>query len=122
MSQVYPNTYHLSQRYRIYKHLRDQDIIPSQMMIAGGANSVGNMLYALPKISNKISGNGSFEIGIASYPLHLDRFEQIIKKQTSLGNLRPIYNIHRLETKQDFFEWGYEKLHIIKDKLRKIGF
>ncbi|MCX6749235.1 MAG: YdcF family protein [Candidatus Pacearchaeota archaeon] len=104
-----------SQVYSIYKQLRGYDIHPRQMLIEGkSANTLENVLFSLEKLKKR----GAHDIGIASSPIHLDRFEYIIKKAKEKGIIDKNFRVHRLETDESFKEWFYGVLANLKEKYR----
>ena len=104
-----------SQTYGIYKQLREHDIKPSQMIIEGKArDSIQNILYSLKKIKDK----GGREVGIVSYPLHLERFNEIVKRGKKEGLIDEDFNIHRIETDQSIKQGIYGILAEILQEYR----
>ncbi|MEK6928119.1 MAG: YdcF family protein [Nanoarchaeota archaeon] len=83
------------QRYAMYQELRKYGIQPRQIKIEGQSkNTIENVVNSLKKIKEL----GGREIGIASNPSHLDRFEYIVKRGKAEGIIDKEMNIHRLET------------------------
>ena len=93
-----------SQRYAIYSELRKYGIKPSQIRVEGEArDSIENILHTLIRIKSQ----GARDIGIASNPSHLDRFETIIEKGKEEGIIEKDFKVHRLETKETLGESVY---------------
>ncbi|TKJ17916.1 hypothetical protein CEE44_05360 [Candidatus Woesearchaeota archaeon B3_Woes] len=108
-----------SQRYLIYKRLRRGDVKPSQIKIEGKSHdTLENVLYSLQLIKEK----GGREVGIVSYPGHLDRFDDIIKYGQKKGWIDPSVRIHRIETDETNKDKLYEIFANIlnKYKLKKL--
>jgi hypothetical protein len=61
------------------------------------------MLYSLKKIKDK----GGREVGIVSYPWHLERFNEIVKRGKKEGLIDEDFNIHRIETNQSIKQGIY---------------
>ena len=107
-----------SQVYNIYKRLRSYGIKPGEMRVEGkSANTLENVLFSLEKLKKM----GAHEVGIASNPTHLDRFEYVIKKAKEEGIVDKDFRVHRLPTSETFGEWAYGVLANLKYryKLRK---
>ncbi len=109
-----------SQSDKVYRDLRKHGILRSDIEIESESrNTIENIIYSLEKIKKK----GGREIGIASYPGHLDRFEKILEKAKEEGIVDNHFNIYRLETrtKETPKEKIYETLSGIlqRYKLRK---
>jgi len=102
-----------SHRNQIYRELRKYGIKPSQMKIEGKSkNTLENALYSLKKL------RGFKDIGIVSYPEHLERFEYIVKKAKEGGEIPKDVTIHQIKTKQTLQEWIYGTLANIKERYR----
>jgi uncharacterized SAM-binding protein YcdF (DUF218 family) len=102
-----------SQRYGIYKELRKHNIKPSQMIIEGkSSDTLENALYSLTKLKKMEN------IGIVSYPKHLERFKYIIDKAKNEKLIPANITIEYIPTKQTFIEWIYGTLANIKEKYR----
>ena len=100
-----------SQVYKIYQHLRNSGIKPSQMVVEGKSkNTLENVLFSLDKLKKM----GAKDVGIASNPSHLDRFEYIIKKAKEEGIIDEKFTIHRLETSENLSQKLYEGLANLK--------
>lgn len=85
------------QRYGIYQELRKYGIEPKQIKIEGESkNTLENVIHSLQKIK-KLGGR---EVGIASNPSHLNRFEDIIKKGKEEGIIDKEIQVYRLETQE----------------------
>ncbi len=83
-----------SQVYAIYKQLRSHDIRLGNIIIEGkSANTLENVLFSLEKLKKR----GAHDVGIASNPIHLDRFEYVIKKAKEEGIIDKDFRVHRLE-------------------------
>lgn len=107
-----------SQVYKIYQHLRNSGLKPSQMIVEGKSrNTIENVLFSLEKLKKK----GAKDIGIASNPSHLDRFEYVIQKSKEEGIVNENFRVHRLETPENLREKIYGFLADMKTryKLRK---
>ena len=94
------------------KYNSDAEIIFEELVKAGvprdkiiledkSRDNLENVLYSLKKTSGT-------EIGIVSYPRHLDRFEYIIEKGKEQGVIDSRIKIHRVETNQKLIEQAYE--------------
>jgi|SRR3989344_527262 len=93
-----------SQRYAIYKELRRYGIKPGEIRIEHASrDTIENILFSLKKIKER----GLRDIGIASNPSHLDRFEMIIERAKKEGIIDDNFKIYRLETKETFGESVY---------------
>ena len=60
-------------------------------------NTIENVLYSLEKIKKR----GGTDVGIVSYPRHLDRFENIIKRGKEEGVIDKNFEIYRIPTKYE---------------------
>ena len=86
-----------SERYITYNELREHGIKPSQMVVEGSSHtSMENILNSL----NRIKKKGGKNVGIASYPWHLERFDYIINEAKKEGIVDRDFKIHRLETSE----------------------
>ena len=104
-----------SQVYGIYKRLREYGIKPVNIKIEGRSkNTLENVLFSLEKLKKM----GAKDVGIASNPAHLDRFEYFIKKAKEKGIIGKDFRIHRLETSESLKQKGYEVLAQIKNRYR----
>lgn len=93
-----------SERYMTYQELRKHGIKPSEMIVEGRShNSMENILNSLERIKKK----GGKDVGIASYPWHLERFDYIINKAKEEGIVDRDFKIHRLETSETAKEGLY---------------
>lgn len=98
------------QRYNIYKELRKSGIKPSQMIVEGDSrNTLENAVYSLRKLKDR----DVRDVGIVSYPGHLDRFKDIIKQAQKEGIVDSKFKIHRIETDETLREKFYEFIHNI---------
>jgi len=107
-----------SQRYAIYKELRKYDISPVEIRIEGKSkNTIENVLYSIEKLKKL----GAYEIGIASEPSHLYRFEDIIKQGKKEGIIDKNIRIYELKTKETpgSFAYGMGAMILNKYRLRK---
>ena len=87
-----------SQRYVIYKELRKYGIKPAEIRVEGQSrNTIENTLNSLKKLKSR----GAHEIGIASNPSHLDRFQYIVNRAKKEGIVDKNVKIYRLETHED---------------------
>lgn len=85
-----------SQPYNIYLALRSHGIRPAQMMWENqSTNSAENIRYSLSKLMR----TGHVDIGISSYPKHLDRFEQLYEDLKENEQVSSTFILHRVETK-----------------------
>lgn len=97
-----------SQVYEIYRRLRDYGIKLGNIKIEGKSkNTLENVLFSLEKLKKM----RAHDIGIASYPSHLDRFEDLIEAAKKEGLIDKDFRIHRLETGTSFRDWLYGILH-----------
>lgn len=88
-----------SQRADIYRRLRKYRIKPIEMGIEGESkNSLENLINTLKKVKKK----GAKNIGIASNPSHLGRYEDILAQAKKEGLVDKDFKIHRLETDESF--------------------
>ena len=102
-----------SERYMTYNELRKHDIKPSQMVIEGKSyNTMENILNSLKEIKKR----GGREVGIASYPWHLKRFDYIIGQAKKEGIVDKDFKIHRLETSETVKEEIYGILSYLLEK------
>ncbi len=89
--------------YLAYKILRASGILPSRMHAeTRSTDSIENILNILKKVPE------AKVVGIVSYPLHLDRVENIIRHYKSLGEIKEDLQIVRVETETDLCEKIYE--------------
>ena len=109
-----------SQVYKIYQHLRNSDIKPSQMIVEGKSrNTIENVLFSLEKLKEK----SAKDVGISSNPSHLDRFEYIIQKAREEGIVNKNFRVHRLETPENLREKIYGFLANMKTRYElRLGF
>ena len=97
-----------SEVYKIYKRLRGYGIKPKDIKLeAKSKNTLENVLLSLEKLKKM----GAHDIGIASYPKHLDRFEDLIEEAKKEGIIDKNFKVHRLETPESFEQWFYGILH-----------
>lgn len=107
-----------SERYWTYNELREHGINPSQMVIEGSShNSMENILNSL----NRIKKKGGKEVGIVSYPWHLERFDYIINKAKEEGIVDKDFKIHRLETSETVKEGIYGILAYLLERYNLRG-
>jgi len=93
-----------SEIYSTYKRLRSYGIKPGEMVVEGkSANTLENVLFSLEKLKKR----GAHDVGIASNPTHLDRFEYVIKKAKEEGIVDKDFRVHRLETSETAGQWIY---------------
>lgn len=96
------------QVYQIYEQLRRYGVKPSSIMVEGQSNStLDNVLFSLERLKKK----GVKDIGIASSPSHLDRFENIVEKAKEEGIVGRDFRAHRLELPEDQPEGIGKKLY-----------
>lgn len=89
----------------VYKELRKAGIRPAEIRVDGTSrDNLENILHSL----KKLEGTGATDIGIVSYPAHLDRFENIIKKAREEGLISEETHFHRIETDQTLTETLWE--------------
>ncbi|MFC1710602.1 hypothetical protein ACFLZJ_00365 [Nanoarchaeota archaeon] len=106
-----------TQRYGIYKELRKYGIKPSKMMVEGQSrNSEQNLLYSFRKLKER----GAKDIGIASAPGHLKKFEVIKKYLENKGLIDSEMRLHRLETDHELSERLYNFLGLQKYRAKKV--
>ena len=98
-----------SERYSIYKTLREGKIKPYEISISGGKDSVENILYSFDKIKNVKS------VGIISYPEHLKRFEYIFKKAKKEGIISKDTELMEIPTEQSLKEYFYGKVANLRE-------
>lgn len=90
-----------SEVYGIYEELRKHYIETSKIRIEGkSVNTLENVLNSFEKLKKM----GAREVGMVSYPRHLDRFEYIIKKAKKEGIIDKDFKVHRIETSQTLKE------------------
>ena len=106
-----------SQTQDIYRELRKYGIKPSEMRIEPQArNTIENVVYSLKKVKKR----GGRDVGIVSYPGHLDRFEDIIERGKKEGIIDKNFEIHRIPTryketpKEKAYEFGSRLLNRYK--------
>jgi uncharacterized SAM-binding protein YcdF (DUF218 family) len=100
-----------SQVYDIYKRLKGYGIKQEEVQVEGrSANTLENVLFSLEKLKKR----GAKDVGIASNPMHLDRFEYIIEKAKESGIIDRDFRVHRLETSEDLKQKWYELLAGLK--------
>lgn len=112
------NTKYHSEAQIVYKQLRDRGIRPMQMRAeTRSTDSIENIVYALEKVQEA----GATEIGVASYPGHLDRIEEIIEEGQKTGKFDREIHIHRLETEATTRDRLYEPIAglLTRYKLRR---
>ena len=98
-----------SQTQDIYEELRKQGIDPRKIKIEPQArNTIENVVYSLKRIKKR----GGRDVGIVSYPGHLRRFEDIIKRAKEEEIVDKDFRIHRIPTryKEKTGEKVYEAL------------
>jgi uncharacterized SAM-binding protein YcdF (DUF218 family) len=97
-----------SQVNEIYKRLRSYGIKPKNIRIEGKSkNTLENVLFSLEKLKKM----GVHDVGIASYPTHLDRFEDLIKEAKKEGIIYKNFRVHRLETPENLKQKLYGIIH-----------
>lgn len=97
-----------SQTADIYRELRKHGVRPSQMSIESRSrNTIENMMNSLEEIKQR----GGKEVGIASYPGHLDRFEDIFERAKKKGIIDDEFHLHRLPTKTRKNQTHRERLY-----------
>jgi hypothetical protein len=109
-----------SQRYGIYRHLREHGVIPKNMMVEGeSSDTEENLLYSLKKIKEKAKKEGikrPLDVGVVSYPGHLERFEGFYKAALREDLIKEEdFVFHRIKTDETDQERAYEE-----DPLRRL--
>ncbi|MEK6847578.1 MAG: ElyC/SanA/YdcF family protein [Nanoarchaeota archaeon] len=101
------------ENYRIYKELRDHGVRAGNIRIeAKSGTTLENVIESLEKLKKM----GARDVGIASYPTHLDRFEYIIKKAKEEGLVDEDFRVHRLGVPET---WGEHIYGVISNLLYK---
>jgi hypothetical protein len=89
----------------VYEELRKAGILPGEIRVDGTSrDNLENILHSL----KKLEGKGAKDIGIVSYPAHLDRFDKIINKAKKEGIISKEVHFHRIETDQTLTETLWE--------------
>lgn len=89
----------------VYEELRKAGIRPAEIRVDGTSrDNLENILHSL----KKLEGRGAKDIGIVSYPAHLDRFDKIIDKAKEEGIIPHDMHFHRIETDQTLTETLWE--------------
>lgn len=97
-----------SQSDKIYRNLRRHGIKRSDIEIEPlSRNSVENVVHSLEKIKER----GGTDVGIVSYPNHLDRFKDIFEKAKEEGILDGKFRLYRIPTKTRKGETSGEKIY-----------
>ena len=87
--------------------LRKAGVSDSHIYVEGNSrDTVENVIFTLRKMYAR--GEHVRDIGIVSYPSHLDRFETIIKDGQDKGDIDPRIRIHRIETDETLTERLWE--------------
>lgn len=102
-----------SQDYRIYKHLRENGIIPTEMMVEGQSHdTLENTLYSLKKIRQRADREGragTLDVGIVTYHDHFKRFKDFYEKAVEKGMLkRGDFRLHKIQTEETKDDKNYE--------------
>lgn len=102
-----------SQVYGIYKHLREDGIIPREMMVEGQSNdTLENTLYSLKKIkqrAEKEGKTGTLDVGISTYHSHFKRFKDFYDRAVQKGMLKKgDFRLHEIPTSETNEERDYE--------------
>lgn len=103
-----------SQRYSIYKNLREHEIKPKDIYVSGGKNSIENISESFEKFLD--IGRNPKSIGIVSYPSHLERFEGIIEKAKRKGQIPEDIKFYKIPTKESPEDFQYGFLANLKEK------
>ena len=103
-----------SERAQIYNALIKKDIKPKNIFISGGKDSKENIEYFFKKLGKL--GKEVHDIGIVSYPSHLDRFEIYFEQAKQKGLIPKDTKLHRIETNETSKEETYGILAKLKDK------
>ena len=101
------------QSYRMYKYLRDQGVLPSDIRIEGKSHdSEENVLYVLKKMKEMEEKTGKekpLDIAFVSSPAHLKRFEDFYEEAMKRGLAdKKDFRFHKIETEGEGEEKGYE--------------
>ena len=94
------------QPYSIYKFLRRHGIKPSQMMVEGKSHdTLQNVIYTLKKIKEREQKRGDkkpWNVAFVSYPRHLERFEDFVKRAEKKGIVeKGEFIFHKIPTGKD---------------------
>jgi len=118
------------QPYRIYKHLRDNGVLPKDIRIEGKShNTMENVLYTLKKMKEmeeKIGKKKPLDIAFVSSLDHLKRFNDFYQKAIEIGLInKKDFRFHKIEAVGAGEEPGYEDSFSRKIlhnyKLRRMG-
>lgn len=97
----------------IYDELRRCSIKPSQMKVEGkSTNTLENAIFSLKKLQ------GMKDIGIVSYPKHLERFKLIINKLREEKYLTKDMKITYIPTEETIKQKIYGHLALLKERYR----
>ena len=97
-----------SQTENIYRELIKYGVKSSQIFIEGKSrNTVENTVNSLEEIKKR----GGKEVGIASYPGHLDRFKDIFERAQKEGIVDKDFKLYRLPTRTRKNETRRERLY-----------
>ncbi len=97
-----------SQTANIYRELRNHGVKSSQISIEKESrNSIENIVKSLEKIKKR----GGKEVGIVSYPGHLDRFKDIFERAQKEGVVDEDFKLYRLPTRTRKNETRRERLY-----------
>ena len=95
----------------IYGELRRYGIKPSQMKVEGkSANTLENAIFSLKKLQ------GMKDIGIVSYPKHLERFKFIINKLRGEGDIPKDMKITYIPTDETIKQKIYGNLSLLRER------
>ena len=118
------------QSYRIYKYLRDHDVLPKDIRVEGKSHdSEENVLYTLKKMKEMEEKRGRekpIDIAFVSSPSHLQRFQDFYEEAVRRGLVdKKDFRFHEIKTEGFGEEPGYEnslpRKLIHEYKLRTIG-
>ena len=102
----------------VYEELRRAGIRPAEIRVDGTSrDTLENIVHSI----RMLDGAGAKDIGVVSYPAHLDRFEKIFKKAQEDGVVPKDLRIHRIETDQTLQEtlWEIPARLMTKYQLRR---
>lgn len=118
------------QSYRIYKYLRDHNVLPKDIRVEGKSHySDQNVIYTLKKMKEMEEKRGierPWDIAFVSSPAHLERFEDFYNEAVRIGLIdKNDFRFHKIKTEGYGEEPGYENSLPIKlaheYKLRTLG-
>lgn len=104
---------YLHEAHIAYEVLRASDIRPRSIVVDGrSTDTVENILYSFAKLEmrEEREQRNYRDVGIVSYPGHLDRFELIVEQAKREGLIAQDVRIHRIEMPQSWFQTAWEVL------------